>query len=154
MVSVEYKEAINEVLDILYNSEEDLLNKVPKKLVDFWERNKSSTYKPNLNHNLPLSEMNLRDKTKSIITMIYLNYICEDEEKDTLKGILKSNEDEYQLELREKYNPDDIFKNKNINSNTKFDNSIDISKSNQMIEYKESVIKRIVKKILEILHIR
>lgn len=154
MVSVEYREAITEVLDILHNSEEDLLNRVPKKLIDFWERNKSSTYKPNLNHDLPLSEMNLRNKTKSIITMIYLNYICEDEEKDIIKGILKSNEDEYQLELREKYNPDNIFKNKNVSGNTEIDNDTDVSKSIQMIEYKESVIKRIVKKILGILHIR
>ena len=36
MVSVEYKEAITEVLDILYNSDEDLLGRVPKKLIDFW----------------------------------------------------------------------------------------------------------------------
>lgn len=154
MVSVEYKEAITEVLDILYNSDEDLLGKIPKKLIDFWERNKSKTYKPNLNHDLPLSKMNLRNKTKSIISMIYLNYICEDEEKDTIKGILKSNEDEYQLKLREKYNPDNIFKNKSVSINTEVDNDRDISKNAQMIEYKESVIKRIVKKILGILHIR
>lgn len=154
MVSVEYKEAITEVLDILYNSDEDLLGRVPKKLIDFWERNKSNTYKPNLNHDLPLSEMNLRNKTKSIIAMIYLNYICEDDEKNSLKHILKNNEDVYQQDLREKYNPDNIFKNKNVSSNTAVDNYIDVSKNAQMIEYKESVIKRIVKKILGILHIR
>ena len=156
MVSVEYREAITEVLDILYNSDDDLIGKVPKKLIDFWERNKSKTYKPNLNHDLPLSEMNLRNKTKSIITMIYLNYICEDKEKDMLKDILKSNEDEYQLELREKYNPDHIFNNPkdNYTSNNTNCKNKDKSFEMQIVEYEESIFKRIINKILKFLHIK
>lgn len=152
MVSVEYKEAITEVLDILYNSDDDLRDKVPKKLIDFWERNKSSTYKPNLNHDLPLSEMNLRNKTKSIIAMIYLNYICEDEEKDTIKDIFKMNEDEHQLQLREKYNPNIIFNNNkkdNIINNDEY-----ILAKMQIAEYKEPIFKQIINKILKFLHIK
>lgn len=154
MVSVEYKEAITEVLDILYNSDEDLLGRVPKKLIDFWERNKSNTYKPKLNHDLPLSEMNLRNKTKSIIAMIYLNYICEDDEKNSLKHILKNNEDVYQQELREKYNPDNIFKNNKKDNTTEINNNEEISMGMQIIEHKEPIFKRIVNKILEFLHIK
>lgn len=153
MVSVEYKEAITEVLDILYNSDEDLLGKIPKKLIDFWERNKSKTYKPNLNHDLPLTEMNLKKKTKSIIAMIYLNYICEEEQKKSFKHILKNNEDFYQQELREKYNPDNIFKkrkNADISENNNEDNSIIM----QIVEYKVPIFKRIINKILEFLHFK
>lgn len=136
MVSVEYKEAITEVLDILYNSDEDLLGKIPQKLIEFWERNKSNTYKPNLNHDLPLSEMNLKNKTKSIIAMIYLNYICEDDEKKSLKHILKNNEDFYQQELREKYNPDNLFKNKETKIET-------VENTVSMVEYKDSIFTKI-----------
>ena len=46
MVSTEYSEAIVEVLDILHYSEDDIIEKIPKKLIEFWERNKSTTYKP------------------------------------------------------------------------------------------------------------
>ena len=40
MVSTEYSEAIVEVLDILHYSEDDIIEKIPKKLIEFWERNK------------------------------------------------------------------------------------------------------------------
>ena len=84
--------------------------------------------------------------------MIYLNYICEDEEKDMLKGILKSNEDEYQLELREKYNPDNIFKN-NKKDNTLMINGKKLVEM-QIAAYKEPIFKRIINKILKFLHIK
>ena len=112
MVSVEYSEAIVEVLEILENSDENIYKKVPNKLIEFWQRNKSTTYKPNLDHNKSLNEMNLKQKTKDIITMIYLNYLCGENEKETIINTLKKNEENYQIMLREKYNPDNLFKNR------------------------------------------
>ena len=50
MVSTEYSEAISEVLDILQNSDDSIVKRIPRKLIEFWEKNKSSTYIPNLNH--------------------------------------------------------------------------------------------------------
>lgn len=115
MISVEYREAIVEVLDILHHSEDNIITKIPKKLIDFLERNKSTTYKPNLDHSKSISEMNLKDKTKSLITMIYLNYLCDDAEKNNIKLILKNNEEKYQQKLKTKYNPDNIFNSKKEN---------------------------------------
>lgn len=112
MINVEYSEAIVEVLDILENSDDEINKKIPEKLIEFWKRNKSKTYKPNLDHNKPLNEMNLKDKTKDIITMVYLNYLCNKNEKEITLDTLRENEENYQLMIREKYNPDDIFKNK------------------------------------------
>ena len=51
MANIEYSEAIVEVLEILEYSDDNILEKIPKKLIKFWERNKSKTYKPNLDHN-------------------------------------------------------------------------------------------------------
>lgn len=112
MINVEYTEAIVEVLDILENSDDEINKKIPEKLIEFWRRNKSKTYKPNLDHNKPLNEMNLKDKTKDIITMVYLNYLCNKNEKEITLDTIRENEENYQLMIREKYNPDDIFKNK------------------------------------------
>lgn len=112
MINVEYTEAIVEVLDILENSDDEINKKIPEKLIEFWKRNKSKTYKPNLDHNKPLNEMNLKDKTKDIITMVYLNYLCNKNEKEITLDTIRENEENYQLMIREKYNPDDIFKNK------------------------------------------
>lgn len=148
MVSVEYSEAIVEVLDILENSEENIVEKIPKKLIDFWQKNKSTTYKPNLDHSKNINEMNLKNKTKSLIAMIYLNYLCDDEEKNNLNSILKSNEEKYQKELKEKYNPDNIFKKNYKETGEKV-----VEDNVQMIVYKESIFKRIINKIKNFFHI-
>ena len=60
MVSTEYSEAIVEVLDILQYSDDYIIERIPKKLIEFWERNKSTTYKPNLDHSKPINEMKLK----------------------------------------------------------------------------------------------
>jgi len=150
MVSVEYSEAIVEVLDILDNSEDSIVEKIPKKLIEFWQKNKSTTYKPNLDHSKSLKDMELKSKTKSLITMIYLNYLCDASEKDKIKLILKKNEEKYRQELKEKYNTDNIFK-KDVLEDVVKEN---VSESNvQIAEYKDTMFKRIINKIKSILYL-
>ena len=91
MVSAEYSEALVEVLEIIENSDETLYKKIPNKLIQFWQKNKSITYKANLDHSKPLNEMKLKEKTKDIITMIYLNYLCDENERNLLINTLKNN---------------------------------------------------------------
>lgn len=143
MVSKEYSEAIVEVLDILKYSEDDIINKIPKNLINFWQENKSETYKCSLDHNKPITEMNLKNKTRAIIAMIYLNYLCDGSERKELQLKLKKNEEE----LRKKYNMDNTFKRRA----TKIDKSINEEKKYIcMIEYKESFFKKIINKIKKI----
>ena len=150
MVSTEYSEAIVEVLDILHYSENDIIEKIPKKLIEFWERNKSTTYKPNLDHSKPINEMKLKDKTKSLITMIYLNYLCDKTQKKNTQLILKNNEEKYQKELRGKYNPDNIFNGNQVKKEEKeIENYTETKQTTQMIEYKESLFTKIKNIILK-----
>ena len=74
MVSKEYSIAVAEVLDILKYTDEELVKKIPEKLMKFWENDKSKTYIPKLDHNKKLTEMQLTPKTKSLLAMIYLKY--------------------------------------------------------------------------------
>lgn len=140
MVSTEYSEAIVEVLEILKYSDENITEKIPKRIIEFWQRNKSITYKPNLDHTKPINEMNIKNKTKSIIGMIYLSYLCNDTQKDNMIQILKDNEEKYQQQLQEKYNPNGIFK-KQVQKQNIETNSISLVKS------KKSILKRIINKI-------
>ena len=149
MVSIEYSEAIVEVLEILKYSDDNIIEKIPKKLIEFWQRNQSTTYKPNLDHNKTINEMNLKKKTRSIITMIYLNYLCNDTEKKNISLILKNNEEKYQQELREKYNTDNIFKN-----NNKKQEAIQkvVADNVAMVEYKETIFNKIINLIKKFFH--
>lgn len=100
MASLEYKEAVTELLNILENTDEELVQKIPAELIVFWEENKSEEYIPELDHNLSLEEMKLKTKTRQLLAMIYYNYLCDADKKKEIKKIIKENE-EKQKELEE-----------------------------------------------------
>ena len=151
MANIEYSEAIVEVLEILEYSDDNILEKIPKKLIKFWKRNKFKTYKPNLDHDKSISEMNLKDKTKSILSMIYLNYLCNDAEAKEISSIINHNEEIYQTELIKNHNFQYLEKEQNIsntiNKNTK-------STSITIIENKESIFKKIINRIKRFFNIK
>ncbi len=112
MVNVRNANAMSEVLHYLKGIRKVDIDKLPKKLLNFLEENASKDYKCNFDYNKPLVELDLLDETKGILGWICLNFWCEtEEEKNQFKKILNENEIRYQNELREKYNPDNIFKN-------------------------------------------
>ena len=81
MLDIEYRNAISEILEILKYTDKELVDKIPKSLLNFWQRNKSKTYEPKLNHNKELSQMNLLPKTRAIIAMLYTQYFNELQQK-------------------------------------------------------------------------
>ena len=143
MVSDAYSEAAVEVLDILNHTREEDVNKIPKKFLEFLENNKSKTYISNLDHTKTIKEMNLKPKTEALLGLIYLKYWANDEEKIVFKKRAKEIEIKYQEELREKYNTDNLFKNKKTVLNQ---NNIKEETLLQVIQ-KETFIQRILKKI-------
>lgn len=109
------KEAYAEVYYIICLLEEEFRNKLPNELIKFFEREKSEEIEDIINPNIPLEEQNLLQETINILAMLKLNYWCFDEnEKQDLIKLLDENEKKYQEELEKKYNPDNLFKNKNV----------------------------------------
>ena len=150
MVSVEYSEAVVEVLGILDCLEENDRNKIPNNVLDFFEKNKSETYRPNIDYTADLKDLKLKDKTREIIAGLYIDYLCEEDEKEEYIEKLNQNEIKYQEKLKEKYNPDNIFKR----TNNQEESNKEISGSNTaLIEYKESLLNKIKRYILKLLHI-
>ncbi len=147
MVSVEYSEAIAETLDILKHTRKEDVDKIPSKFMDYLKENASKTYKPELDHTKKIKDMQLKRKTKAILAIIYKKFWCDSEKKKEFDNTLKNNEIEYQKELREKYNPDNLFKNK-VSQVETVDNSV------AMVEYKESIFKRFINKIKSIFRIK
>ena len=150
MVSVEFSEGITETLDILKHMKEADVNKISKGFMDFLEKNKSTDYVPNLDHSKKLNEMNLKEKTKDILATIYLNYWCNDEQKADYLKLLKENEKKHQEELREKYNPDNLFNNKT----TTIVNNEPPKQNVALVEVKESILTKCIKIIKKIFHIK
>ena len=106
--------AYSEVDKILSFMEIRYVEKVPKKMREMFKNEKLQDYEPNIDKNIPLEEQQLERKTLAILAMLNLNYWCEnEEEKEELIRAYSNNDKKRNEELREKYNPDNIFKNKN-----------------------------------------
>lgn len=142
---------VDELLDLITVEEK---NAIPKKLRDFFKEEKDPSYHKNINANVAIKEQNLKKETLAIMASLYLKYWCKDEkEKQELLMTFAENEEKHQRELREKYNPDNIFKNNNI-TNELQNESEDTSLGMQIVEYKEPILKRIINRVLEFLHLK
>lgn len=148
-VSLNTRQAYSEIDEFLGLLSIEQRNKIPQKLREFFKEEKDTNYKKGINPELPIKNQNLKEETLGIIALLNLQYWCEDEnEKQRLKEIYVKNEEKYQQIQRIKYNPDKIFKQRES----------DIKKEQveetQMIERKESMIKKILNKILEFIHLK
>ncbi len=156
-LSINTRQAYSEVDEFLGLVTEEEKKQIPKKLRDFFREEKDINYHRNIDPNIPIKEQNLKEETLAIIALLMIQYWYKDEsKKQKLLEVLDENERKYQEELREKYNPDNIFKSKNDNNT--FGETVPENEENpigmQIIEYKEPIFKRIVNKILEFLHLK
>jgi len=144
MLDINYKKACVEILSFIELLDEEQKNKIPGKLKDFFEDEKDNNYEKIIYKNIPIENQNLMEETFALIAFINLKYLCNDEDqKKRLIKIYEENEKNYQIKLYEKYNIDNIFTKKQKNIIEKETNQI------QLIEYKESIFKKILNKIKE-----
>ncbi len=139
----EYREAFSEVDEIVKIMPSSLSNKIPFRLKELISKEKSTTYIPNISE--PIENCQLKEKTIILLALIYRDFLCSEEEKAKLIERDKRELEEFEKELREKYNPNGIFKNIK-NSQIVLENR-NLEKSN-ITEYKEkNFIQRIFEKI-------
>jgi len=145
IISHEYQIAATDVLDVIKHLPEDTTNKIPQKLISFFESVSIESYKPEIDYSKGLDKIELKEKSKALLAMVYRNYICSNEERENFDKILFENEQKYQEELRGKYNPDKIFENNA--ENLVRENSDNV----QLVEYKEKWYQKLINKILKFL---
>lgn len=145
MIDSVYKNAFKEVFEILQNTDEELVKKVPRKFIDFLHINMNKNYQTNINFDIEIDKQKLLRETEEILSLIYRSYWATDEEKVELA---KSDREELiriEEEKKSQYKDiEEIFeKRRNINKVT-IDNSLAV------IE-KESFVRKILNKILKFL---
>lgn len=141
MTNIEYRKSISEVLDILEHTKKEDVDKISPKFIEFLNNNKYDNYKPSLDHTKRIKEMNLRDTTIGILSIINIKFWCTPNQKKLFNDKLKQNEKIYQEKLREKYNPDNIFNKKQENIIEQESNQLHLTK------YKESFFRKFINKI-------
>ena len=148
MENIEYSKSLYQINEIIKYMTPNLKSRIPKKFISYFENNKSKDYNWKIDETMPLEKQNLLPTTKEILTVLYKDYICDDLERVELEKILNNNEIKYQEELREKYNPDNIFKNKT----KEVVDTITENESTSVTTYKESFFSKIINKIKLIFH--
>lgn len=137
MVTKEFAEASAEINEILKYMPKEEVEKIPSKLKEFFKEVASKDYVTNINPDLPLDKQQIKEKTKDIIALIYRNYWCTEEERKELDQKLIENDRKFEEELREKYNPDNIFKN-NVTTTKKEEPEIKEEKIEQSLVVQET----------------
>lgn len=108
-------EAYAEVDSILGLMDSKYILEIPKQLRELFKSKKDINYNKKILANKPLQEQDLKKETLEILAVLNYNYWCKDEQKKKeLAQLYYDNEIKHEQELREKYNPDNIFKNKKI----------------------------------------
>lgn len=150
MFELEYGEAAVEVLEILDNTNKSDVDKIPSSFIKFLVEIASEDYEVNLDHSKKINEMNLKEKTKEILGVIYINWWCDKKDKENYIKQIRELEIKRQEEIKEKYNPNKIFENKNkvrIYTNEIKEEKIQDEIVTMAQKYKRNIFKRIWSKI-------
>lgn len=138
----EYANAFSEVYEILKLMPDELLDKIPQNFKKFVEQEKSVEYIPVINE--PIENVNLRMETIIIMGLIYRDFLVSDTER---KELQERDAKELELYYSEKYSPEKIFENKQTLEKKRLEEGTSI------VEYKESLLKKIFSKIKKFLKI-
>lgn len=143
-VSINTRQAYSEVNEFLGLISDENRNKIPQKLREFFREEMDVNYTKGINPNLPIKAQQLKEETLAIIAFLNLQYWCEDEnEKRRLEAVYAKNSKMFQEQLQFQFDPNEIFKKQeHIEQH--------IKESDSIVEYKESIIKRIINKIKNI----
>ena len=92
-VSIKTRQAYSEIDEFLELLSEEQRNEIPKKLRDFFKKEKHTEYVKNIDKDIPIKDQNLKEETLAIIALLNLQYWCKDEkEKKRLKSVYAQNE--------------------------------------------------------------
>ena len=150
MIKAAYAKAYTEVLEIIKYFPKIEYDKIPSEKIEFYENNMDKEYIFTINPEIDLSEQNISPEANAIIINLYTDYFATEEQKSKIIDVLKENKQREELEKREKYDPNNIFK-KNIQ-----EEKIEESSSKEevaLVEYKETFFKRFINFMKNIFHI-
>ena len=106
-------EVATEVIEVLYNSDSSIICKIPYRIIEvLQEKTQECNKKISFKENVELKDQDISEEGKAILSILYRDYICSEEEKIEVNKIFENNQKQYDEIQREKYNPDKIFQKK------------------------------------------
>lgn len=112
VITIDDIRAYAEVDYIINHMNQKYIDKVPKRMKDFFSSLKDPNHVVKINPYVPLQNQGLQRYTLEIIALLHLKYWCEDEErKKELYDIMLKNQRRLEEQMKEKYSADKLFDN-------------------------------------------
>lgn len=143
MIKTTDRQAFSDVSIIIKMMPNDMRQRIKPDFIKFVEENKDKDYVSNINENIPLEEQTINEKTKILLALIYREYLCSESTREELLKKEKIQIEEKEKEKRKKY--EIKFKMEMKKHESKEEKDLILYK-------KESIIKKIFKKIKEVLN--
>ena len=110
-MDIRTRQIYSEVYQVISVMGSDFIDKLPKSLWTMINNQRDVNYNPRITEEDIIEGKNISKDALAVISLIQYNYWCEsEEEKHELEQIIHENEEKYEKELREKYDPNNIFK--------------------------------------------
>ncbi len=107
-----YHKAYKEVIEILKYLPKESVNKIPKTIIETFEKKQKKDYVFNIDINKTFEEQNLLEETKDILAIIFRDYWATPYQREKIQEKEKYERQKIEEEKLKKYNPKNIFKNK------------------------------------------
>ncbi len=144
-----YPKAYKQVIEILKYVPQEIVDKIPKKMIKTFKTNMDDKYDFKIDISKSFEEQDILEETKAILANIFRDYWATPEQKERILEKEKNDREIEENLKREKYNPDDLFKKKKkvIQQNEEI-------QSNFPVEIKkEKFYKKIINYMKKIFHI-
>ena len=144
-----YAKAYSEVLEIIKYIPKNEFLKIPKEKILFFETYKDKNYDFKIDPKISLEKQNISEEANAIIIILYRDYFATESQKIKLQEILNHKKVIQEQEKRERYNPNELFKN-----SVEIENKSNIVDQNtEMSIYKESFWNKIKEYIMKLIKI-
>ena len=140
----ERKKAYAEVDTVLQCLPNEYLDKIPKKITNFFKTHKLNDYKFDIDKNNPIDKNKLSEMALSILAMLNYQYWCPNETiKLELTKQYVSNNEKYKKKIEEKYSVTDLF---NASKN-----EVKVEEKQSLVKYEKKIfIQKILNNIIKL----
>ena len=127
------KISYNETYDIICHLDKNLYDKIPKNFLELIKKNVELDYKVNIDYSKSINNQNLQRDTRVLLSLIYRDYLCSQEEKDKL---IQNDKIQLNNEKEQKHSFNNLFKD-NVEK-TEIEKKELYNTETQIIKYRKS----------------
>ena len=155
-----YSKAYKEIVEILKYVPEESVRKIPQEMRDMFKAEQSKTYNFQIDTEKPFEEQELLEETKAILANIFRDYCATDYQKSKIVEKENRDREEWEREKREKYNPNDVFKNKKVSNIGRIEQNVQEQLSEEYNRslpteiQKQNIFKKLLGFIKGLIHIK